>query len=229
MVVSIMQPYFLPYLGYWQLINASSVFILFDDVNYIKKGFIDRNTIFFKQELKKVKIRIVNASQNRAINQHEILESPAELMPIIERAYSEYEQYQVVLPILRAVLEYPERNLALFVENSIKTLCLYFGIHTRIERSSSFSISASGKERIIPLVKGVGGSTYLNMEGGRFMYDKSEFSEAGLDLSFFQPELPGRVFRIPHSNQPTSIIDLMMRFDSKSLGRLISLGEVARA
>ena len=221
-----MQPYFLPYLGYWQLINASSKFIAFDDVNYIKKGFIDRNTIHSNNQLHSIKLQVRKASQNRPINQHDIVSSPQDLLLKIKSAYSRYPVYKEVLPTLEAIFEHPETNLALFVENSIRMICGYCSISTPIARSSEFSLSEKGKERIIPLVKASQGHTYLNMEGGRHLYEELTFSNAGLELRFFRPSLPSETFNAGFPDKPMSIIDLMMRFDRHKIKEMVALGHV---
>ena len=69
MKLGIMQPYFMPYIGYWQLIGAVDKYVIFDDVNYIKKGWINRNNILVNGNKKLFTISLHNASQNKLINE----------------------------------------------------------------------------------------------------------------------------------------------------------------
>ena len=72
MTLAIMQPYIFPYIGYWQLINAVDVFVIFDDVSYIKKGYINRNSILLNGQGQRITLELIGASQNKLINEIEI-------------------------------------------------------------------------------------------------------------------------------------------------------------
>ena len=72
MTVAIMQPYLFPYIGYWQLIHAVDTFVIFDDVNYIKKGYINRNNILVNGQKQTFTLELMSASQNKLINDIDI-------------------------------------------------------------------------------------------------------------------------------------------------------------
>ena len=72
MKIGIMQPYFLPYIGYWQLLNAVDKYVIYDDVNYIKGGWINRNRILINKEPKYFNVKLNGASPNKLINEVEV-------------------------------------------------------------------------------------------------------------------------------------------------------------
>src|SRR5258708_21690699 len=72
MTAAIMQPYFFPYLGYYQLVNAVDTFVFFDDVNYINKGWINRNQLLHQNKPSRFTVPLLRASQNRKINEIEL-------------------------------------------------------------------------------------------------------------------------------------------------------------
>ena len=228
MIASVMQPYFLPYIGYWQLIEASSCFYIFDDVNYIKKGFIDRNTIYTKQGFSYFKLRISKASQNKLINQHELASPPTELLDLFYNAYNDRPFFREAVIHVEEILAFPERNLALFVENSINVICRYLEIKTPILRSSEVRGEGKGKDKIIPIVKFANAETYLNMEGGRGLYNEQKFEESGLNLRFFKPQIPAEIVETPYDTSHVSIIDLMTRIERGRLCEIARLGSVAQ-
>ena len=105
--VAIMQPYFLPYLGYFQLIHASDLFVCFDDVNYIKKGWINRNQILVNGKPHLFTIPLLGASQNKKINQIELDDFSkwrANFLKMIQFNYAKCSQYEHVFPWLENVL-----------------------------------------------------------------------------------------------------------------------------
>ena len=217
MNVAVMQPYFFPYLGYWQLISASNVFILFDDVYYSKKGYVDRNTIAINNERRHFKLTISGASKNNLINELEIKESPSKLLKTIEMAYGSARHFDAAFPLFKDILEHDERKLSRFLKYSIEKVNDFLGISKPVMFSSSLECDERGAQKIIPLVKHHSGQVYINMEGGRALYDVTEFHDNGISLHFLTPDDSFIVQRRGLNLGRLSIIDTLMHF---SVGEL---------
>lgn len=191
MKIGIMQPYFMPYIGYWQLINEVDVFIILDDVNYIKKGWINRNRILINGQEGYFILPIVKASQNKKINELEIFNPQAskeEIWKKIELSYKKSWQYQDISDIIREVILYDDVNISRYIENSIKQMCSLLNIETEILVSSKIAKdnSLKAQERIIDICKTIGGDYYINPIGGKELYDAKSFCSHGIKLNFLR-------------------------------------------
>ena len=85
MQIAIMQPYFFPYIGYWQLINIVDTFVIFDDVNFIKKGYINRNSILVGGQSQRCTLELIKASQNKLIYEVEVGNNTNKIIKTIGR------------------------------------------------------------------------------------------------------------------------------------------------
>ena len=187
MKVAVMQPYFLPYIGYWQLIKYVDVFIIFDDVNYIKKGYVDRNVVLGRHGLCSLKIKVIKASQNRLINELQINVDQSHIWEKIKNCYPRRSLESEAGVLLKSIIDNEELNLARYLEKSIHAIAKYLKIDTQIMRSSDMPCESSGKNKIIPLVNHVQGKTYVNLPGGRHLYAEDMFVEKKIALEFFDP------------------------------------------
>ena len=181
MVMGLNQPYFMPYIGHWQLINAVDVFIIGDDYNYINRGWINRNRILQNGEAKYFNIEVAHASQNKKINELYLSDvyDPAKKLQLIRETYSKAPNFAEGYGLMRQILECEERNLADFLEHSIHCVCDYLGITTKFIRSSSIPGNSELKReyRIYDQCRYVGADTYINAIGGRELYDFDQFEE----------------------------------------------------
>lgn len=184
--VAIMQPYFFPYLGYWQLINAVDQFVIFDDVTYIKKGYIDRNIIVINDLKHSLKVKISKASQNKLISELEIHECRDELVSKIYSAYRRTPYFSRFMPVVEKIFESREINLSRFLGASIEEMIKYLKLNSQILYSSHIESKESGAEKIIPIVESLGGDRYINMDGGSKLYDKHAFLAKNIDLKFLK-------------------------------------------
>ncbi|WP_426416867.1 WbqC family protein [Aestuariirhabdus sp. LZHN29] len=223
MRVSVMQPYFIPYLGYWQMMSAADVFVVFDDVNYIKRGYVNRNSILLHGLPHLVTLQVNQASQNRKICELSVGDNSNKILETMRHAYSKAPYYKGVMQMMHESLQGDRSSLSNFLENSIKVIALYMGIETRFLFSSSFSHDSSmkGSERIIDIAGRLGANTYLNPIGGVGLYSKEEFSQNGIELSFLKmeevryPQLGDRF--VPN----LSIIDVLMFNDVSTVKELL--------
>ena len=219
-----MQPYFFPYLGYWQLISQADIFVVFDDVNYIKKGFIDRNFIVRDNREVSLKLQIQKASQNKKINQLLIGRNKAELAETVRHVYRKAPQFKSAYPFVEELILCEEENLALYLENTIRAICKLLQITAQIYRSSNFQLSSLGKEKIIPLLIETGAETYINPIGGRAIYKESDFLKSGKSLQFFKPDLESDKLITAHSHVHASILHFILHHSPDELSKITGKG-----
>lgn len=217
-----MQPYFFPYIGYWKLMNVCDYFVIFDDVNYINKGFIDRNTIIENGQRRHIKLKVAKRSQNSLICDLKVHEKPLDVANIIYRAYQKAPNFSDCFPLVDRICNNGETSLANFLRFLLQHLAEHLDINCKIILSSSLASSLKGKDKIIPMVKDLGGSTYVNMEGGASLYDKAIFAEAGLELSFVGSDVQSQISRRAEMFGNLSIIDTLMHFGAQEIRGAIS-------
>lgn len=191
--VGIMQPYFMPYIGYWQLLSAVDVFVILDDVNYIKKGWINRNRILINGIEKFFILPLVKVSQNKKINELYIFQpeqSKKELWKKIGYAYGKAKEYKSASKMLEKVIFDENVKLSKYIENSIRYICKEFEMNTTILVSSELEKNnyLTGQDRIVDICKRVGGDFYINPIGGKKLYDVKLFNENGIELKFIKAE-----------------------------------------
>ncbi len=190
MKVGIMQPYFLPYIGYFQLINAVDKFVIYDDVNYIKGGWINRNNILIGGSKKLFTIKLKGASQNKLINEIEIGDDFRKFMKTIHMNYSKAPYYFTVIELMNTIISFKSISLSEFIENSIKEINSYLQISTSVSRSSKLTKNTllKGQEKVIDICKVLEADTYINSIGGQGIYDFKEFASNGIMLKFLKSE-----------------------------------------
>ena len=216
MTVAIMQPYFFPYLGYWQLVESADTFVIYDDGHYRPRGFINRNSILIDGLPHLLTLSLVAKSCHKLINEIEVGNNAPDLLKTISMAYLKAPRYKEVMPLITSILEYPEKNLAKFVGNSVVKISEFLELDTAFVYSSDIKkeMSLSAKEKVVLICKELGATKYVNAIGGQEFYDKQWFAEQGLELFFIQSTFTEyKQFYhpfVPH----LSIIDLMM-FNSK--------------
>jgi hypothetical protein len=191
--VGVMQPYFIPYIGYWQLINAVDKYVIFDDVNYINRGWINRNRILVNGKNQYYNILMHDASQNKLINEIKLIKETKELdksLQTLRMAYKNAPYFNETFPIIEKIILYYENNLALFLENSIKELSRYLGISTEFIRSSDVikDNTLKGQDKILAICKKLKADQYINAIGGQELYSYEKFSMEGIQLAFLKTD-----------------------------------------
>ena len=132
-----MQPYFFPYLAYWQLILASDIFVIYDTAMYKNRGFINRNKVLLNGRSHLITLQLMQASQNKPINSISLGSNQSKLLKTIHHAYSKAHYYQRAIIPITTILQSDEDNLANFLLHSINILCDYLGIKRKILLASS--------------------------------------------------------------------------------------------
>ncbi len=193
MKLAIMQPYFLPYIGYFQLINAVDKFVILDDVNYINKGWINRNRILVNGKAQLITIPLKEASQNKHISEIELINEinwKFKLLKTFEFNYKKAPNYKDIYPIIESIVLFEETNLSSYIHNSLLQICHYLDINTVIEATSSKYENGHLKaaEKIIDICLQENAQIYINPIGGTELYDKLMFEKNEIQLNFMQAE-----------------------------------------
>lgn len=235
--IAIMQPYFLPYLGYFQLINHSDQFILYGNVTFRKKSFITRNVIMdVNGRQEDITVFVKNASSYSMINDIGLVESDwkRKLAKKIQNTYRRAEFFDEVYPSIKAIVELQTQSLFDYNAASIQEVCNLLGIGSKlvtkhehlddIEMSldSTLALPVSS-QRIINICKAVQASVYINPEGGVHLYDKTLFAAEGISLKFFKASLD-KVSHRRASNPYVSIIDVLMHHGVDGTKKMLSDG-----
>lgn len=215
MRLAIMQPYFLPYIGYWQLMAAADKFVVYDDVNYIKGGWINRNRILIGGQACYLTVPLVGASPNRLINEISISPMPLwrnKLRRSVELAYSKAPYFEAIFPVIDEIIRYDAGNLSGYLLNQLDIIRRLLGLETVLVTSSAIyeNKHLSAQQRVLDICQQERADVYLNSAGGRMLYAAADFARRGLRLGFVQPE----VIRYPQFGAPfipsLSIVDVLM-------------------
>jgi len=221
MKVGIMQPYFMPYMGYFQLMNVVDTFVVYDDIQYTKKGWINRNRFLVNGKDDFFSLPLKKDSDFLDIRDRQLSDSYQQdcekLLRRIEQAYRKAPFFREVYPAVSECFTYHDHNLFQFILHSIMRVKQLLGIETTITISSDLGIDRNlkGKDRVIATCIKLGSDHYINPIGGLKLYDKSEFLQKGIQLDFIKTmDITYRQFN--HDHVPfLSIIDVMM-FNSQA-------------
>ena len=191
MKLGIMQPYFFPYLGYWQLINAVDKYIIYDDVNFIKNGWINRNNILLNGRKHLITLPLEGASSFLLINQIRTsskLKDKEKLLKTIEQAYKKSPYFEKVFSIIKNTIFYESEYISEALLYSIKTIVEYLDMNTEIILSSGLNKdnSLSSEEKIIHICKILNANSYYNAIGGQELYNKQNFEKNNIKLNFLE-------------------------------------------
>jgi len=211
----VMQPYFFPYIGYWQLINAVDAFLIYDDVNFIKNGWINRNNILLGGAKHLITLPLDSASPFDLIKNTKItdnLKVKEKLLKTITAAYVKAPYYKDIMPIIEKTVLHPDNNISNAITYSIMAVADYLDIKTEIILSSDLKKDDElrAQDKIINIVKALGGDTYINAIGGQDLYNKDDFKNNGIELYFLKTG-PVQYEQFKNEFVPNlSIIDVLM-------------------
>jgi hypothetical protein len=216
MKIAIMQPYFFPYIGYFQLVNAVDKFVFYDDVNFITRGWINRNRILCHGKDMLITVPLKNASQNKLINEIKIVEDERwkqKLLKTLEMNYKKAPYFSEVYAIFQNVIKCDTTFISEMCINSVMAVSHYLGLSTIFEKSSEKYPDTRGlkrEQRLIEICQKNNAKNYINPSGGKELYKKEDFLRQNLYLFFIENTLPTyRQFN--HDFVPgLSIIDVMM-------------------
>ncbi|PKM11091.1 MAG: hypothetical protein CVV13_10545 [Gammaproteobacteria bacterium HGW-Gammaproteobacteria-3] len=214
MKLAIMQPYFLPYIGYFQLIAAVDVFVVYDNIKYTKKGWINRNRMLLNGKDVMFSLPLERGSDSLHVCQRELAAefNRDKLLDQISSAYRRAPYFAQTFPLIEQIIGLDERNLFQFIQYSILKVCEYLNITTKIKISSHIAIDhqLKSQDKVLALCEAIGTDMYINTTGGMALYTKEEFQARGINLKFIKPK-PFGYGQLNSEFVPwLSIIDVMM-------------------
>ena len=189
--VAVMQPYFYPYVGYFHLIKSVETFVSFDDVNFIKKGWINRNQILSNGASIFFNLPIREMSQNKKINEsyiHEPETSKKKVLELIQNSYRKAPFFSESIEKIEELIMIPDENIAVYNTKNLAGFSNYLGLSTKFLLSSEIPHhnELRGQEKILDLLKHLQAKTYVNAIGGQDLYQQREFNQVGIELRFIQ-------------------------------------------
>ena len=220
MKIAIMQPYFFPYIGYFQLINAVDEFVIYDNIEYTKKGWINRNRILTNGKASYISLPLKKDSDHLDVKDRYLASSWSfEKDKILNRILESYRKpphFDSVYPVIEKGILFKEHNLFGFILNSLNLVREYLEIQTPLLVSSKIPVDhgLKAEKKVMAICKARKADKYLNPIGGTHLYSKADFKTEGIDLCFLKTadfiyKQSGNEF-VPF----LSIIDVMM-FSSK--------------
>lgn len=188
MKLGIMQPYFFPYIGYWQLLNYVDTYVVYDDVNFIKGGWINRNYILSNSDKLLLTLNLKQANPNKHINEIDIGKNQKKILKTLFQSYSKAPYFNSVYPLIEDIFSTKEQNLALFLLNSIQKIVEFLKIKTKIVLSSEIdkNNALKGQDKVLEICSKLGADTYVNALGGITLYDSNLFKKKNIDLFFLK-------------------------------------------
>jgi hypothetical protein len=212
--VAIMQPYFIPYAGYFRLFTNSDLFVIYDCVQFPRRGWVHRNRLVDRSGAERwLTLPLAKAPQNVLIRDLRFAPDAAEILcERLQRFSLSATDPAGAGPIVRALYEvsgYPVD----YISRLLERVATYLGLPWSVVRSSALAIPdcLRGQERILEIARRVGARRYLNAPGGRNLYDSKAFADRGIELAFL-PEYSGPTSsilgRILHENRGDLVRDL---------------------
>lgn len=216
MKLGIMQPYFFPYIGYFQLINEVDTYVNLDHVSFMKRSFMVRNTL---RNNITINIPVSNGSQNKTCIEVMALSDENwfdKFFKTLNLLYGKEANYQVImdsviLPWKKSIIEF-NRNVSIseFNFTSIYQICKYLDVDRRFYSSVGIT-DKKRNEGLQEITKHFGGNVYVNAIGGQSLYSKEDFKSKGIDLKFI------KMGHVQVENPYISILDLLFRYDKEHI------------
>jgi hypothetical protein len=213
-MIAIMQPYFFPYLGYFQLIHAVDTYVNLDHVSFMKRSYMTRNTL--KGGIT-INVPVWGGSQNKKCNEVLVNFSNGYIDTFfkkVQHVYGKETNYSVVMEQI-LLPEFIDREITISAFNFgiIKRICKYLNISTNlIDTSTVFKSDQLKRESALKFIaQSMGDSHYVNAIGGKSLYDKEDFKKDGIQLSFLQMDT------VDIDNQYASILDLLFRYEKSHI------------
>ncbi len=216
MKAAIMQPYFLPYIGYWQLMYEVDIFVVYDEIEYTRKGWMNRNRYLLNGSWEYFTLPLKKDSDFLPVSKRflssDIADAKQKILRKLKASYQKAPEFQHCWPLFENIFHHEETNLFLFVFNSITQIKSALGIDTEMMVSSSieFDNSLKAQDKIIEICKCIGATEYINPIGGVELYDPAVFDHHGIHLRFHRA-IPRAYSQFHHEFIPfLSILDVMM-------------------
>ena len=228
MKVAIMQPYLFPYLGYFQLVNAADKFIFFDDANFIKRGWINRNNILINGSASLFTAPLKNASQNRMIREIELADYAGwrdQFLRSLQMAYKKAPYFSERFALISELLAKDFTTINELTSSTVIGICRAIGMQTAFEHSSNINPDDTlkgGQNRILHTCKTVAAQTYINPANGRHLYDINQFAANNIQLKFLAMKaVQYKQAGAPDFVPSLSVIDVLMHNSDEEMQSLL--------
>lgn len=230
MIVAVMQPYFFPYLGYYQLAESVDHFVFLDDANFIRRGHIHRNRILLDGQPFRFVLPVCGASQSSRINQLWFSGDHRRFLQQLRHAYHSAPFFEGIYSLIESICQQSQQNVAQVCADSITRVFDYLGKPLQVSRASSVNSQKRGQERILELCRYWHAEVYHNASGGRHLYDQATFNDQGIELRFVRGFFPDycQVGRQQFVSE-LSMIDVLMNNSIESVNQMLALGMVEQA
>jgi hypothetical protein len=228
MICAVMQPYLFPYIGYYQLVQSSDFFVFYDDVAYIKKGYVNRNSILLNGDSLRFNLPVLSASQNVLIKDLTYGED-SKLLKKIEHAYSKAPFFKDVYPVIEGVFNQKNRAINHINRLSIESVFTYLGIEKKFFNASEldYNRELDRADRLIELCNHFDCKEYVNSPGGRELYEPKYFAERGVKLGFIEnKQTPYRQLKVDEFVPYLSMIDVLMNCSKEQVAAMLNNFEV---
>lgn len=224
--LAIMQPYFFPYVGYFQLVAAVDTFVFYDDVAFIKQGWINRNRLSLSGRTSWFTLPVVGGSSNLKINELEVQAGDVwrrKMLASVKQSYGKAPFFEHAYGLLADLLLSGESSLSEIAQRSVVNVARYIGLTTEFLASSGRygNEEMCGAERVLDICKRERAVEYHNLPGGRTLYSADEFSAAGVELRFVEPNLTAYRQMAEPFEPGLSMLDVLMFNDRQALLRLL--------
>lgn len=222
--IAVMQPYFFPYIGYFQLIAAVEKFVFYDDVNFIKQGWINRNRILINGQPQYITVELIKASPNRLIKEIEVGTNKDKILRTLTMAYKKAPHFDSIWPIIEECMSTESQYISELAINSVQLICRYLGLKVDFEVSSTKYADTKPldrSDRLIEICKQSQATHYINAMGGRDLYDKAYFMQKGIKLYFLSPEITSYRQFDSEFVPALSILDTLMFNDIEAVKQML--------
>lgn len=228
MKLAIMQPYLFPYLGYYKLLAQVDKWVFYDDVNFIKNGWINRNRLYLAGAVRYITAPLVGASSFTKICDIDVQEGAAwraKMLDSVRLSYAKAPHYQAVSALLAEVLHGADPRIGAIAKHSVTAIAAYLGLPTAFVMTSSGYANADlhGVDRVLDICVKEGASDYLNLPGGRALYDPAVFSARGVALGFVDVALEPYPQFAPQFEPGLSMLDVLMFNDRASARAMLGV------
>jgi hypothetical protein len=216
MKLAVMQPYLFPYIPYFSLIRESDIFCFLDDVNFINKGWINRNYIVNSDGKSLFTIPLKNKSQNKLICNHEISDLKIwqnDFIKKLDSFYSSKKYNNLKKDSIKEIVLTNKKSISQYNIATIESFSKLLSLNKTFIKSSDLKVAGKGQERIINICNHLGVTEYINPIGGFELYNKKEFNDKGINLNFLKSK---------NSIESLSIIDEYLNNNTTSLEKKIS-------
>jgi hypothetical protein len=208
--------------------HAVDMYVIYDDVNYIKGGWVNRNFLLIGNTRHLFTVSLKGASSNKLIKNIEVADDFRKLNMTIEQSYGKAPFFKIVFPLIQSILMNSEKNLAAFLIYSIKMIARYCGLNPKFVVSSEIlkDNHLHGEEKVVSICKLLGGTEYINAIGGQMLYNRNNFNNTGLTLKFLK-SLPVTYTQFANEFIPSlSILDVLMFNSPEQISNLCKAYEL---